>query len=259
MNLQPETTWLIEVASGMSRNEQLSSRRRVDAETERRALHLAARRASGEPLQYVTGTAAFRHLELSVGPGVFIPRPETELVAERAMELLPHGGALVDVGTGSGAIALAVAYERADARVLATESSREALAYAQRNADRLKLSVELFSGDLLDALPATWKGSLDVCVSNPPYVPVGDRIGLPGDVVDHEPHVALFSEDDGLGTIRKLAAAARDWVRPGGRLVLEVGDRQGAAVRGILEERGYRDIAIGRDMTGRQRIAEARV
>ena len=259
VNPQGEATWLIEAATGLTRSEQLSRRPGIDETTERRALDLATRRAAGEPIQYVTERAPFRHLELVVGPGVFIPRPETELVAERAMALLPRDGTLVDVGTGSGAIALSIAQERSDARVLATESSPQALAYARRNAERVGAKVDLFEGDLIEALPAEWRGTLDVCVSNPPYVPADDRIGLPRDVVDHEPHIALFAPEQGLGTIRRLGEEVRRWIRPGGWLVLEVGDRQGAAVHGLLKTWGYREIEVSRDLTGRERIVQGRL
>jgi release factor glutamine methyltransferase len=252
-----EARWLLEAATG--RPSLFEARDvRVGETDEQRALDLARRRAVGEPLQYLTGVAGFRRLELSVGPGVFVPRPETELVAERAMQLLPEGGTVVDVGTGSGAIALSIAGERPDACVWATESSLEALSYAHRNRRALGLAVELVHCDLLSGLPVGLTGRIDVCVSNPPYVPPEERSLLPRDVVDHEPHAALFSGGGGLDVLRRIAGGARDWLRPGGGLVVEIGDRQGAAVVGLLEGLGFLDVRISRDLNGRERVAEGR-
>jgi len=223
-----------------------------------RARTLAARRAAGEPLQYVTGIAGFRRLDLAVGPGVLIPRPETESVAGRAMERLPPGGSAADVGTGSGAIALSIADERPDARVLATDSSNAALEWARRNAYDLGLSVELFRCDLLDGLPAELQRHLDVCVSNPPYVSFSERHILPADVLEHEPPEALFAGEDGLQMIEKVAGEALRWLRRGGWLVLEIGERQGLGVRRLLEEKGYDEVSILPDLAGRHRIAEGK-
>jgi release factor glutamine methyltransferase len=248
---------VVEAATGRRRAE-LVADPRAGAGAEERALELARRRAAGEPLQYVTGVAGFRRLELAVGPGVFVPRPETELVAERAMERLPRGGVLVDVGTGSGAIALAVADERPDARVLATESSPQAAAWAAGNRAALGLDVELLAGDLFEPLPASLRAAVDVVVSNPPYVPSAHAGALPRDVVDHEPHDALFAGERGTEVLDRIAAAARSWLRPGGWLVVEIGyDQRDAALR-LLSERGYDDARVLRDLAGRDRVAEAR-
>ena len=230
----------------------------MDAAAAARLDELVARRAAGEPLQYVTGVAGFRHLEVAVGPGVFIPRPETELVAELAMERLPRGGTIVDVGTGSGAIALSIADERPDARIWGTEASADALRWAEKNRAALGLDVTFVHGDLLDALPPELAGRVDVVVANPPYVPERDRASLPRDVVEHEPALALFGSNDGLSVIRRLAASARRWLRAGGGLVVELGAGQTADVTTLLAAAGYRDIAGHRDLTGRERTVEAR-
>jgi release factor glutamine methyltransferase len=253
-----ETRWLLHAATGSTPTVVLDGESDIDEAAEQRAIELARRRARGEPLQYVTGVAGFRHLELAVGPGVFIPRPETELVAERAMERLPSGGTLVDVGTGSGAIALAVAYERSDARVVATDSSAAALAWSEKNRDGLGLSVELIRCDLLDGVPAELRGEVDVVVSNPPYVPEGDDGLLARDVVRHEPHEALFAGSGGVETIGRVGDRARVWLRRGGWLVLEIGHDQADAVTRILRHLGYESVSVGRDLAGRDRIAEAR-
>lgn len=219
---------------------------------------LVRRRLAGEPLQYVLGTAAFRRLELRVGPGVFIPRPETELVAERAMARLPSSGTLVDLCTGSGAIALSVADERPDARVLATELSPTALQWATSNRDATGLRVDVYQGDLLVPLPSDLAGRVDVVVSNPPYVDPGERSALPRDVVGHEPEGALFAPGEGTSVIARIASEARAWLRRDGWLVLEIGETQGGAVRALLERDNYADVSIEPDLAGRERIAEAR-
>lgn len=247
----------METAARRSRSELLLVGE-LGAEVVGHARELTARRAAGEPLQYVTGIAGFRRLEIAVGPGVLIPRPETESVAGRAMQRLRFGGTVVDVGTGSGAIALSIADERPDARVMATDSSPDALAWARRNAEALELRVELFHCDLVAGVPQTSRGAIDVCVSNPPYVSTSERSALPKDVVEHEPADALFAGDDGLSVIARLAADARSWLRPGGWIVVEIGERQGDAVRKLLEEAGYEDVSVLLDLGGRDRIVEGR-
>lgn len=259
---KPATTaelyWLLEAATGRSRRELVCERGDLDDAATRRALALAERWAAGEPLQYVVGLAGFRRLELEVGPGVFIPRPETELVAERALARLPHGGVAVDVGTGSGALALALADERPDAVVWATETSPEALAWARKNQELLGLDVELVECDLLGGLPERLRGAVDVIVSNPPYVATLEAGLLDAEVRDHEPDVALFGGTDGLRTIETLVWQALSWLRRAGWLVLEIGERQASSVHALLQRAGYVDVSVSKDLAGRDRIAEAR-
>jgi release factor glutamine methyltransferase len=254
-----EAFWLVEAATGLSRSEIVASRPGVNTEQVRRAEEFAERRCAGEPLQYVTGVAGFRSIELSVGPGVLIPRPETEVVVEQAIKRLPHAGRLVDVGTGSGAIALAVATERRDARVIGTESSPDALRWARQNAERLGLDVELVECDLLDGLGEPLRRAVDVVVSNPPYVAESERDSLPPEVVDHEPHSALFAGSDGLEVIRRLAHDARKWIKSGGWLVLETAGDRAAPVAEELQRLGYESVAIRNDLNRLERIAEGRV
>ncbi len=230
----------------------------IDEEVEGRVLELVRRRIAGEPLQYLTGVAGFRRLTLAVGPGVLIPRPETELVAERAIALLAGGGTVVDVGTGSGAIALAIADERPDARVLATESLAEAMSWAAKNRALLDLDVELVPCDLLSGLPAGLRGEIDVVVANPPYVASSDRDSLPPEVVDHEPHGALFAGEDGLAVLTRLSEDARGWLRRGGYLVLEIGLGQDSDATSLLNGLGYEDVAVSEDLAGRARVVSAR-
>jgi release factor glutamine methyltransferase len=251
-----EARWILEAATN-SDHSALILDPTVTPEEESNCERLATRRAAGEPLQYVTEKAAFRRLHLAVGPGVFIPRPETELVAERAMARLPQGGTLVDVGTGSGAIALAVADERRDAVVIATESSPRALAWAKKNRTLLELSVELVECDLLSGLPAPLAGSVDVVVSNPPYIDRAAASSLPRDIVQHEPHRALFAAERGLEVVIRLADAALAWLKPCGWLAIEIGSDQAISVRTLLGAAGYENISVGKDLAGNDRIAEA--
>lgn len=219
-----------------------------------------ARRAAREPLQHITGTAPFRSLELAVGPGVFVPRPETEFVAQLAIDALiavasPRPRA-VDLGTGSGAIALALATEVPHAEVVAVERSPEAHAWAERNirasgADNIRLVL----GDLADALPE-WDGTVDVAASNPPYIP---DAAVPRDleVRLHDPAAALYGGPDGLDVVRVLSRRARVLLRSGGTLVIEHGEQQGAELRALLAADGWRAPATHRDLLGRDRATTA--
>ena len=228
------------------------------APDEKTALTFAERRSRGEPLQYLLGSAQFRHLDLEVGPGVFIPRPETELVVERAIELLPPGGTLVDLGTGSGAIALSVAHERPDAKVSATEADPGAFPWAIRNRDRLSLPVDIFQGDLFENLPKELEGAIDVCVSNPPYVSTEKKGSLPVDVREHEPETALYGGATGMDVTERLARDARSWLRPGGWLVMEMSVEQQDLMNSLLEDLRYADVKIGIDLARWPRIVAAR-
>jgi release factor glutamine methyltransferase len=253
-----EARWLLEAATGEAIAELYARSEELPGPVVERALELTGRRSSGEPLQYVTGVAGFRRLELAVGPGVLIPRPETEIVAERAMHRLPFGGTIVDVGTGSGAIALSIADERPDARVYATEISEAALEWAHRNGATLHLSIRLVRGNLFEGLPAELAGELDVVVSNPPYVAVSEADALPPEVVDHEPAEALFAGEEGFEVIADIAKRARRWLAPGGWLILEMGFAQSEAVLRLLTDFDYAQVAAHPDLSGHPRVAEAR-
>ncbi len=225
---------------------------------------MVRRRLAGEPLQYVMGRWAFRHLDLLVDARVLIPRPETELVAQVALEAaraVQPSRVVVDMGTGSGAIGLSLAHELplAGTTVWLTDVSPDALDVARANLagiGRNGANVRIAAGDWFAALPAELAGTVDVLVANPPYVAEGDD-----DVEDvvsrHEPHIALFSGNDGLDAIRAIAAGVRNWLRPGGVLVLEIGHQQGVAVRDVLAAHGLRNVQIRCDLTGRDRIAMA--
>lgn len=220
---------------------------------------LVLRRGAREPLQHLTGHAGFRGLDLLVGPGVFVPRPETEVLVEHALRLLPAGPArLVDLGTGSGAIALALATERRAARVLGVERSAEALAWARRNAERVgAANARIVRGDLADAA-AAWDGTVDVVVSNPPYVPDG-MVPRDPEVHRFDPAAALYGGLDGLDPMRAVVATAERLLRTGGGLAVEHGELQGEAVRGLLDPARWVDGTTHPDLTGRDRVTTARL
>jgi release factor glutamine methyltransferase len=218
---------------------------------------MVARRAAGEPLQYVIGWAPFGRLRLAVGPGVFVPRPETESLADRAAGRLrgrPEPRIAVDLCTGSGAIACFLAAEVPGARVLATELDPGALAWAAGNAERY--GVELLAGDLDAPLPAELAGRVAVLCANVPYVPSAAIATLPTDVRDHEPRLALDGGPDGLDVLRRLAPRATRWLAPGGRLYCEIGEDQAKAAAALLAQAGLADVAIHQDLVGRDRIVE---
>jgi len=251
-----EASWIIDratarIAAGNDGDPEADS-------VESLAVEMAKRRASGEPLQYVLGTASFRHLELAVGPGVLVPRPETEVLVEHALGRIPAGGTAIDVGTGSGAIALSIKRERPDAHVWATDDSADALRYAVANRQTLGLAIEIVNGELLDGLPADLKGSVDIVVSNPPYVALSERDLVGADVIAHEPHHALFAGADGLAVVTRLATDSLPWLRPGGWLVCEIGYEQRERATVLLEQRGYIDVGTHADLSGRPRIIEGR-
>jgi len=208
-------------------------------------------RCTGVPLQHLTGRQAFRHLDLVVRPGVFVPRPETEVLVDVALQALDGSvPVVVDVGTGTGAVALSIKHERPDASVFATDLSAEAIALAAQNAERHGVEVRLLPGDLLSPVPPELLGRVDLVVSNPPYVPEEDVASLPAEVrADSE--LALLG---GTTIHRRLAAESPRWLRPGGSLVMEIADTQGDEVRSILAESGFRDVRVVRDLAGRDRV-----
>lgn len=246
---------------GMSRGEVQAAAVRGDelSVEDAATLHgLAERRAAREPLQHLTGRAAFRHLELEVGPGVFVPRPETEIVAQFAVDALrgaaepePVG---IDLGTGSGAIALAMATEVPHASVYAAELSPQAHAWAARNVAGVdNLTLELI--DLAEAFPQL-DGTAAVVISNPPYVP-DDAVPRDPEVRLYDPPTALYGGPDGLDVVRVLSGRSRALLRSGGLLVIEHAEQQGAAIRALLAADGWRAPATHPDLTGRDRATTA--
>lgn len=218
------------------------------------------RRAAREPLQHITGVAPFRSLELAVGPGVFVPRPETEFVAQLAIDALQAVAApepvAIDLGTGSGALALALATEVPHARVTAVENSPRAFIWAKENARRIGTdNLRLVFADLADAVPEL-DGTVDVVVSNPPYIP-DDAIPRDPEVRLHDPAAALYGGPDGLDVVRALSQRALRLLRPGGTLVIEHGELQGAELRTLLADDGWRATATHRDLLRRDRVTTA--
>jgi release factor glutamine methyltransferase len=207
-------------------------------------------RMQGKPSQYIVGQQEFYGRVFRVGPGVLIPRPETEGLIEAALAHANAAAAILDIGTGSGAIAVTLALE-AKTRVTASDVSLVALAAARRNAAALEAPVNFVACDLGSAFAPA---SFDLIVSNPPYVAERDRPTLQREVRDHEPALALFAGDDGLAVYRRLIPQAARLLRPGGRLILELGDA--AAVRELL--RAWHDVTIGNDLAGLPRVAIAK-
>ncbi|MGN6501535.1 MAG: peptide chain release factor N(5)-glutamine methyltransferase [Pseudolysinimonas sp.] len=223
-------------------------------------IEVVERRAAREPLQHITGRAAFRQLELAVGPGVFVPRPETETVAQLAIDALlavPSPAPLaIDLGTGSGAIALALATEVPHASVVAVENSPRAFVWTKQNAREVAApNLRLVFADLAEAVPEL-DGTVDVVVSNPPYIPVG-AVPRDPEVRLHDPEHALYGGVDGLDGVRAVSLRARALLRPGGTLVLEHGDLQGPEIRALLASDGWRAPVTTTDLLGRDRATTA--
>ena len=228
---------------------------------------MVERRAAGEPLQYVLGSWGFRTLDLFLDRRVLIPRPETEVVAGVAIAELDRvlaergvaRGRVVDLGTGSGAIALSIAVERTNVEVWATDVSADALDVARANLagiGRPARRVTIVQGDWFDALSDDLRGTFDVIVSNPPYVAADDP--LPDVVRDWEPPGALVPGPTGLEAYERIVAEALRWLVPGGALVLEIGETQAAAVCELARAAGFRDVSVQRDLADRDRVVVAR-
>ena len=236
-----------------------------DLSDERREQYddLVARRARREPLQHLTGTAAFRHVELAVGRGVFTPRPETELLAgwgiDRAREVLATGRTpvVVDLCTGSGAVALAMAVEVPEAEVHAVELSEDAFGWASRNL--AGSGVDLRQGDMATAFDDL-DGTVDVVLCNPPYIPLEAYESVATEARDHDPHLALFSGDDGLEAMRVLEQVAARLLRPSGVVGAEHADVQGDSAPAVFSAAGrWADVRDHKDLAGRDRYLTARL
>jgi release factor glutamine methyltransferase len=231
----------------------------LDATSAARLDGLVDARASRVPLQHLTGVAGFRYLDLAVGPGVFVPRPETELLAGWGIERVGPGSVVVDLCTGSGAIALSVAHECPDAAVYAVELTAEAHAWAERNAGNRSAAgdspITLVRGDATasDVL-ADLDGTVDVVLTNPPYIPVGAVVAR--EVAEHDPPEALWGGADGLEVVRRLIARAAELLKPGGWIGIEHADLQGESVPALL--RGWVDVEDHADLAGRPRFTTAR-
>jgi release factor glutamine methyltransferase len=237
---------LLAHALGVDRLVLLTDRERRVEGPAVRVFQDAVRRRSvaREPVAYITGEKGFRRLDLHVDGRVLIPRPETETLVEAALDL-PHGARVADVGTGSGAVALALKDERPDLEVVGTDTSADALAVARANAARLGLDVAFVAGDLLATV-----GNVDAVVSNPPYV--ADSAPLQPEIARHEPAAALYAGPEGLTVIRRLVAAVA--ASPARFVALEVGMGQAGEVAGVLRAAGFGDVAVRRDLAGIERV-----
>ena len=228
----------------------------VTADFDERYTELVARRAAREPVQHIVGTAPFFGVDLAVGPGVFIPRPETEVLAEWAVHKLidaPSAPTVVDLGSGTGALAIAVARARPDAAVYAVEQSGTAREYLQRNVDSLAPQVNVVAGDMTD--PGLLTGvRADVVVSNPPYVPETPELQ---DEVYADPHEAVFSGADGMAAIRGLVPVVKQMLKDGGAVGIEHDDTTSEAVQAELHAGGFAHVRAMKDMTGRARFVTA--
>jgi len=247
-----DAEWLLAHALGVSRTELYADGDEAPAHRERVFRELVARRAAREPLAYVLGEWGFRRLTLSVDSRVLVPRPETEALVERCLELIAPltQPRVLDIGVGSGAIALAIVDEHPGARVSGTDTSPDALAVAKENAARTGLAVELVEGELFAGL----EGPFDLVVSNPPYVAPEDVQALPPEVGEYEPRAALIES----GATESIAAEAPSRLVRGGSLAFEVADGQAGAVAGLLRGLGYEEVTIGKDLAGRERVVDGR-
>jgi len=215
---------------------------------------LLARRILHEPLQYITGTAYFRNLELKVGPGVLVPRPESELLVGAVLTHianLPAPVSVIDLGSGSGALALAIATEAANSRVIAVEKSDEALVWLKKNVEAIVEDLRIVHSDVKDALPGI---KCDVVIANPPYIQ--DESDLPKDIVEHEPAIALFGGVDGMDAPREFIFASARLLKPGGLLAIEHNESQGNLIAQELSKE-FEEILLHNDLTGRPRWTSA--
>ncbi len=210
------------------------------------------RLAAGEPIQYVLGYAWFRGLKFAVEPGVLIPRPETEVAVEQALAVTPANGAVLDIGTGSGCIALTVAKERSDAKVTAWDVSPQAMSITRKNAEKLGVSVNVERVDVMASWPDI---QVDVVVSNPPYVLETEKEQMHRNVLEHEPSLALFVPDsDPLRFYREIAQKARGILSAHGQLVLEINERKATETVDLLSVCGYGDLQVIQDFYGKDRV-----
>ncbi|HEY0293616.1 MAG TPA: peptide chain release factor N(5)-glutamine methyltransferase [Hansschlegelia sp.] len=249
-----EALILLAHATGLRREQLIAgSRDPLDDAAATMATSLAGRRRNGEPIAYLVGHRDFYGRAFAVDRRVLIPRPETELLVDLALEAMPRNGRMLDLGTGSGAIAITMALERPGIDVVATDRSADALAVARGNAARLGAAVRFAAGDWYTALtPAD--SPFDAICANPPYVAAGDRHLDEGDL-RFEPSLALTDGADGLAALRIIVAGAATWLAPGGIAIVEHGHDQAAAVRALFVAASLENVASRRDIAGIERIS----
>ena len=251
---EQESLILLEYVTGMDRTAYLLYEEQEISETRQiRLISSASLRTSHCPLQYITGRQEFYGLSFQVNTDVLIPRPETELLVERVLALSEPGDEVLDLGTGSGCIAVAVAHERPDVSVTAADVSRFALDTARQNAKQNKCSVEFIESDLFDQVD----GSFDRIVSNPPYIRRDEIDTLMPEVSKYEPKIALDGGEDGLAFYRLIIEEAPAYLKPGGTLAFEIGHDQADDVTHMLQEQGFTEIAVTQDYNNLDRVITA--
>ena len=254
-----EAELLVRHVTGRSRAQRLRAEgQQLDAADAEQLERLVARREKREPVQLLTGSVGFRYLEVEVRAGVFIPRPETEVLAGEAIARVPAGGVVVEPCTGTGAIACAVATETEASLVVATDISADAVALARSNAIRSGAAVEVLQGNLLDPVAPSLHASVDVLVSNPPYLTPQDLAAAEPEVAAWDPEVALVSGSTGHEITDRLIAAGSVWLRPGGWLLLEVNSSRAAQTADRATGAGLVEVEVLADLTGADRIVIAR-
>ena len=252
-----EMRMLLEHVLQLSRVQLITQSHRMIVEAEAQTLsQLLKRRLAGEPMAYLMGEREFFGLSFKVTPDVLIPRPDTELLVELALEKLPPSGRILDMGTGSGAIAVAISHTRPDATVHALDVSEHALVIARSNAQRHDATIHFLQSDWFAAL-STETAAFDLIVSNPPYIVAGDQHLAEGDL-RFEPIDALTDHADGLSALRILCQGAPQYLRSGGWLLMEHGYDQAAAVRDLLTQHGYTEVASWQDLAGIARVSGGR-
>lgn len=256
-NARLETEWLLSAALGLDRvGIYVNFDKPLNTDELSVVRGLVARRAKREPLQYILGTQEFRGLDFVVTPAVLIPRHDTEVLVEEALRRAPHAATVLDIGVGSGCIAVALAKQLPDAQVWGVEQSPEAIALAQRNAERNGVRVTLFEGSLFEPFADQ---RFDLIVSNPPYIPTADLETLQPEVREYEPRAALDGGPDGLDFYRIIVPAAPEHLNPGGWLMVELGIGQAEAVLGMFGQAGFGDCFTAKDPNGIDRVVGGRI
>lgn len=254
-----EAALLLEKAAGLARTERiLLENEPLPAQTGAAYECFLAERESGRPLQYILGEWEFMGLPFFVGEGVLIPRGDTETLVESVLEMQGDKGTLLDIGTGSGCIPVALGKYGRFEKLLALDISPAALAYAKKNALRNGVEITFYESDLFAALPGEWKGRLDAVVSNPPYIRRGEIPTLMQEVREFEPWDALDGGIDGLDFYRRIIRESREWLRPGGWLFFEIGYDQGEDLLRLFKEGGFGQAEIRKDLAGLDRAAFGR-
>ncbi len=258
---EADAYWLLCYAAGISKTE-LMTRMSFDLGLTEQAhevfLTLLERRVRREPLQHIVGSAGFLDFEVKVGPGVFVPRPETESLVMLGLEQIKQvpSPKILEVGSGSGVISIGIARARADAAIIALEASKEAFPYLETNLAELAPTVSVRQGLFPDAT-FDLANSLDLLISNPPYIPLS-AVPIDPEVYLHDPHLALYSGEDGLDVIRDLVSIGYDLLAPSGALAIEHADSQSDAIVELLLGQGYKEVVAHKDLTGRFRLVSAR-